>query len=104
RDGKGAKDRITMLPDSLKAPLQGQLAVARALHGRDLSEGLGEVWLPFALERKYPSAAREWAWQYVFPSERLSTDPRWGKTRRHHVDEQNERYRSFWATPMCPPR
>jgi integron integrase len=89
RDGKGAKDRVTMLPDSLKAPLQSQLAVARALHERDLVDGLGEVWLPFALERKYPSAAREWAWQYVFPSERLSVDPRSGKTRRHHVDEQN---------------
>jgi integron integrase len=59
RDGKGAKDRVTMLPDSLKAPLQAQLAVARALHERDLVEGVGEVWLPFALERKYPSAARE---------------------------------------------
>ena len=89
RDGKGAKDRVTMLPDSLKAPLQAQLAVARALHERDLVDGLGEVWLPFALERKYPSAAREWAWQYAFPSERLSDDPRSGKTRRHHVDEQN---------------
>jgi integron integrase len=89
RDGKGAKDRVTMLPYSLKAPLQAQLAVARALHERDLVEGLGEVWLPFALERKYPSAAREWAWQYVFPSERLSGDPRSGKTRRHHIDEQN---------------
>ena len=89
RDGKGAKDRVTMLSGSLKAPLEAQLAVARALHQRDLAEGLGEVWLPFALERKYPGAAREWAWQYVFPSERLSEDPRSGKTRRHHVDEQN---------------
>jgi integron integrase len=89
RDGKGAKDRVTMLPAALKAPLQAQLAVARALHDRDLVEGLGEVWLPFALERKYPSAAREWAWQYAFPSERLSVDPRSGRTRRHHLDEQN---------------
>jgi integron integrase len=89
RDGKGAKDRVTLLPDALEAPLQAQLAVARALHERDLVQGLGEVWLPFALERKYPSTAREWAWQYVFPSERLSEDPRSGKTRRHHVDEQN---------------
>lgn len=88
RDGKGAKDRVTMLPDALKAPLRAQLAVARALHERDLAEGLGEVWLPFALERKYPNAPRGWAWQYVFPSERLSEDPRSGKTRRHHVDEQ----------------
>jgi integron integrase len=89
REGKGAKDRVTMLPDTLKAPLRAQLAVARALHERDLADGLGEVWLPFALERKYRSAAREWAWQYVFPSERPSVDPRSGKTRRHHVDEQN---------------
>jgi integron integrase len=89
RDGKGGKDRVTMLSGSLKGPLEAQLAVARALHQRDLADGLGEVWLPFALERKYPSAAREWAWQYVFPSERLSEDPRSGKTRRHHVDEQN---------------
>lgn len=89
RDGKGAKDRVTMLPASLATLLRAQLAVARALHERDLAEGLGEAWLPFALERKYPKAAREWAWQYAFPSERLSEDPRSGKTRRHHLDEQN---------------
>lgn len=88
RDGKGAKDRITMLPASLVAPLSAQLALARALHNRDVAEGLGEVWLPFALERKYPSTARDWGWQYIFPSERLSRDPRSGKTRRHHLDEQ----------------
>ncbi len=89
REGKGAKDRVTMLPSSLVGLLRAQLAVARALHERDLAQGSGEVWLPSALERKYPNAAREWAWQYVFPAERLSEDPRSGKTRRHHVDEQN---------------
>ena len=89
RDGKGAKDRVTMLPSSLLEPLKAQLAVARALHQRDLGEGLGEVYLPYALDRKYPSAAKEWMWQYVFPSERVSRDPRSGKMRRHHVDEQN---------------
>ncbi|MSQ59882.1 MAG: integron integrase [Betaproteobacteria bacterium] len=89
REGKGAKDRVTMLPASVREPLLVQLDVARAIHRRDLGEGFGEVYLPFALERKYPNAAREWAWQYVFPSERLSKDPRSGKTRRHHIDEQN---------------
>jgi integron integrase len=89
RDGKGAKDRVTMLPASLLEPLKMQLAVARALHQRDLGEGLGEVYLPYALDRKYPSAGKEWMWQYVFPSERVSRDPRSGKMRRHHVDEQN---------------
>jgi integron integrase len=89
RDGKGAKDRVTMLPRSLVEPLRAQLALAHALHQRDLADGQGEVWMPFALDRKYRNAPREWAWQYVFPSERLSKDPRTGKIRRHHVDEQN---------------
>jgi integron integrase len=88
RDGKGAKDRITMLPDALREPLRMQLAVALALHERDLGEGLGAVYLPYALERKYPSAPREWPWQYVFPAESLSVDPRSRKRRRHHFDEQ----------------
>jgi integron integrase len=88
RDGKGGKDRVTMLPEKLKHPLIAQLAVAQALHRRDLSEGLGEVYLPFALSRKYPSAAREWIWQYVFPADRVSQDPRSEMRRRHHLDEQ----------------
>ena len=90
RDGKGAKDRVTMLPVNLAAPLQRHLAIVRARHEQDLAEGVGEVFLPDALERKYPRAAREWAWQYVFPSSRLSLDPRGGPEaarRRHHVDE-----------------
>jgi integrase len=76
-----------MLPPILIDPLQNHLAGVRRLHIRDLGLGLGEVWLPHALARKYPSAAKEWGWQYVFPAPRLSTDPRDGVTRRHHLDE-----------------
>jgi integron integrase len=86
RDGKGAKDRVTMLPEALVEPIKAQLAVAHALHGRDLGEGFGRVYLPFALERKYASASGEWMWQYVFPADRLSRDPRSGTRRRHHLD------------------
>jgi integron integrase len=86
RDGKGHKDRVTVLPDSLIPPLQDQLERARVLHEQDLAEGFGDVYLPFALERKYPNAGREWGWQYVFPARKRSTDPRSGKQRRHHPD------------------
>jgi integron integrase len=86
RDGKGAKDRVTMLPDSLIAPLRKHLERVRELHVEDLSAGLGAVYLPYALDRKYPNASKEWMWQYVFPSAKLSTDPRSGVTRRHHAD------------------
>ena len=68
RDGKGNKDRVTMLPVRLVGPLREQLEHARELHRGDLADGFGAVWLPFALARKYPSAAREWGWQYVFPA------------------------------------
>jgi integron integrase len=88
RDGKGAKDRVTMLPATMVGPLQAQLAVARALHQRDLGAGFGHVYLPHALARKYPSAAKEWMWQYVFPADRLSQDPRSDMKRRHHFDGQ----------------
>ncbi len=87
RDGKGAKDRVTMLPAAIVEPLKAHLVKVRTLHQRDLEAGYGEVWLPHALERKYPRAAREWVWQYVFPSRKLSTDPRSGAVRRHHLDE-----------------
>lgn len=87
REGKGAKDRVTMLPASIEQPLKLQLAKARALHALDLEAGFGSVYLPFALARKYPNAEREWAWQYVFPSDKLSIDPRSGIKRRHHLDE-----------------
>ena len=88
REGKGFKDRVTMLPGTLAAPLREHLGRVRALHERDLREGRGEVYLPYALARKYPNAGRAWAWQYVFPSARLSVDPRSGAVRRHHADEK----------------
>jgi integron integrase len=88
RDGKGMHDRITMLPHGLIAPLQDHLRLVRRTYEEDLSRGYGAVYLPFALERKYPAANREWGWQYTFPAERLSTDPRSGVVRRHHRDER----------------
>lgn len=89
RDGKGAKDRVTMLPGWLVGALRHRLRETERLHRIDLSEGCGAVWLPFALERKYPAAARDWAWQYVFPADRRSVDPRSGVVRRHHVSDQS---------------
>jgi len=87
RDGKGEKDRLTMLPDKLAEPLQRQLRYAQLIHEADLAEGFGAVYLPYALERKYPNANREWLWQYVFPATKRSIDPRSGVERRHHLDE-----------------
>lgn len=89
RDGKGNKDRITMLPNSLMESLQLQLQRAKQLHELDLSLGYGTVELPYAFERKYPNANREWAWQFVFPSWKRSLDPRTKIVRRHHVYEQS---------------
>jgi integron integrase len=89
RDGKGAKDRVTMLPVSLVQPLEAHLVKVREWHQSDLAAGYGSVYLPHALERKYPNAAKEWIWQYVFPAGKLSTDPRSGAVRRHHVLEQS---------------
>jgi integron integrase len=86
REGKGEKDRLTMLPTSLVEPLKAQIAFVHQQHARDLVDGFGSVELPFALARKYPNADKELAWQYVFSSDRLSTDPRSGITRRHHLD------------------
>lgn len=88
RDGKGEQDRLTMLARSLGPALQVQIEAVKDLHEHDLKQGYGEVYLPYALERKYQSAAKDFIWQYVFPAERLSVDPRSGKTRRHHVSEQ----------------
>ena len=85
RDGKGGKDRVTVLPENLVQPLQEHLGRVRALHRRDLDEGYGEVSLPHALARKYPRAPREWGWQFVFPSAHRSVDPQTGVIRRHHV-------------------
>ncbi len=85
RDGKGAKDRVTMLPENLVQPLQAHLGRVRLLHRRDRDEGYGEAWLPHALSRKYPRAGFEWGWQFVFPSVSRSADPRSGAVRRHHL-------------------
>ncbi len=87
RDGKGAKDRYTVLPESVIPRLREHLEQVRLTHREDLRQGYGSVYLPGALDRKYPRAAKEWGWQYVFPARDLSTDPRSGVTRRHHVDE-----------------
>ena len=87
REAKGAKDRQTMLPLSLIEPLKQQLVRVKALHKRDLRDGFGEVYLPYALARKFPHASRDWVWQYVFPSGKLSKDPRSDQLRRHHVSE-----------------
>ena len=87
RQGKGGKDRRTMLPSIVVDRLQAQLAEARRMHERDLAAGFGEVSLPDALARKYPNAGWEWAWQYVFPASKRSIDPRSGVMRRHHLDE-----------------
>jgi len=87
RDGKGGKDRITMLPDAVVPLLRDHLQHVKLIHESDLAHGYGSVYLPYALERKYPNASKEWPWQYVFPSDRLSVDPRSGLKRRHHIDE-----------------
>jgi integrase len=87
RDGKGGKDRVTVLPENLIAPLQQQLGQARALHQQDLTEGFGEVWLPDALAAKHPAMPRAWGWQWAFPSAVRSADPRSGVVRRHHLHE-----------------
>jgi integron integrase len=87
RDGKGAKDRVTLLPVAVLEPLKGHLRYAKDLHQRDLAAGYGDVELPNALARKYPRAQYEWGWKFVFPSHKLSTDPRTGVVRRHHVYE-----------------
>ena len=83
--GKGSKDRVVPLHPALILPLQRHLSMVKQLHDTDLAAGYGEVHLPNALERKYPKAASSWAWQYVFPSQKLSADPRSDKTRRHHL-------------------
>lgn len=89
RQGKGAKDRRTMLPAMTADALRAQLVEARRIHQRDLAAGMGAVWLPDALDRKYRQAARAWIWQYVFPASTRSVDPRTGVERRHHVDESS---------------
>ena len=87
RDGKGAKDRITMLPESLCVPLQDHLRKVKAIHGRDLAEGWGRVQMPDALDRKYPNAPAEWRWQWVFPQGNRWKNTKTGEEGRHHLHE-----------------
>ncbi len=89
REGKGNKDRVTVLPENLLLPLRDQLARAKKLHDDDLAAGFGAVWLPDALAVKYKGAPKAWGWQFVFPSVARSTDPRAGIERRHHLHEQS---------------
>ena len=88
RDGKGQKDRAVMLPERLIEPLKSQMAESKKLHEQDIKDGCGTVHLPFALAKKYPYAAREWSWKYVFPAPTLSVDPRSGVRQRHHIYEK----------------
>jgi len=88
-NGKGAKDRVVTLSDELIEPLRRHLASVKNTHNKDLNDGFGAVYLPNALNRKYPNADKEWEWQYLFPAQRRSNDPRSGITRRHHIDERN---------------
>lgn len=87
RNGKGRKDRVTVLPKSVADSMRAIVEHAKKVHKRDLLDGFGTVYLPFALSRKYPNAERETGWQYVFPSRQLSRDPRSGVIRRHHIHE-----------------
>ena len=87
RNSKGNKDRVTMLPEIIKKPLLEHLKRVKKLHEEDLQNGFGAVYLPYALERKYPNAAKEWGWQYVFPATQISKDPITGIRRRHHIYE-----------------
>ena len=106
RDGKGQKDRMTVLPTRLAPALREHLPRVRRLHVRDLREGYGAVYLPTALERKYPAAARSWGWQYVFPARRRSMDPRGGVIRRHHLAEgtvQHAVHRAVKRTGIVKP-
>ena len=111
RDGKGAKDRTTILPAKLVPELQYQVKTVTMLHQKDINDGYGRVYLPFALERKYPNAARETGWQYLFPAKQISVDTRTGEKRRHHLDESFLRKKikearadqvlSFSSKPLC---
>ncbi len=87
RDSKGDKDRITVLPEKVNQSLKEHLIKVKRIHETDLKAGFGMVYLPYALKRKYPNADKEWGWQYVFPATKISTDPRTGIKRRHHIYE-----------------
>jgi integron integrase len=87
RDGKGEDDRLTMLPDAVIQPLQLHLKYVKIIHEKDLTDGCGLVYLPYALDRKYPNASKDWIWQYIFPAPDLSKDAHTGIVRRHHIHE-----------------
>ena len=101
RNGKGKKDRITVLPENPKSLLKEHLVYVRQLHQSDLAKGYGRVYLPNALARKYPNADRQWGWQYVFPAKILSTDPRSGIKRRHHLHDSSIRKAIRIAAKLC---
>jgi len=101
RDGKGSKDRITVLPAGIKAGIETHLEKVKLIHQKDLRDGYGRVYLPYALAKKYPAADRQWGWQYVFPSKSLSDDPRSGIKRRHHLHETSIRKALFQAARMA---
>jgi integron integrase len=87
RDGKGGDDRVTILPKAIVKPLMLHLQKVKLAHESDVQNGFGMVYLPYALDRKYPNANKEWVWQYVFPASNLSKDPKTGEVRRHHLHE-----------------
>ena len=101
RDAKGNKDRVTPLPRKLIQPIRDQLEFTIRTHDEDIANGLGEVYIPVALGRKYPNAAREIGWQYVFPSQRVSIDPRSNKARRHHIHENGLQRKIKQAAPKA---
>jgi site-specific recombinase XerD len=101
RSGKGDKDRVSVLSKSIVEPLKEHLAYVKALHGKDLKDGHGSAYLPPAMERAMPRACREWIWQYVFPSASLSTDPRSGITRRHHIHPESVNAAIRKAAKIC---
>ena len=103
RNGKGNKDRVVPLPEKLVTPIRQQLEKVRILHDQDLQAGFGEVHLPFALARKYPNAARELRWQYLFPSVKLSVDPRSKQVMRHHIHENNWMIKTVVIMNGCLP-
>jgi len=100
RQGKGKKDRVTLLPQTIQEALKQHLIRVKHLHEQDLSDNHGSVFLPFALERKYPTASHKWLWQYVFPAKTLSKDPRTSKTRRHHIDASTIRKAVYHASKL----
>ena len=104
RDAKGMKDRVTVLPNNLKQALYEHLDRIRLLHRTDVAKGYGGVYLPYALERKYPKASVDWAWQYVFPAKGFSEDPRSGERRRHHINENALQKAFRRSSAPCRPR